>query len=265
MKTNHIDKIVKEKLAERTFQPSVSAWERLSVSLDEKPKQQKKPLFLIWGIAASILLCISFGVGFFLNSDTSKIPDQEIVIQPNVTNTIKNNIDEILNKTPQENVIVDQSKIKNNSDGNRYQSKKINQKNSKNEHYIIAISGTILTNDKTQEDTISSKRNEEIFKNPSKILESKSSIKVNSADLLYAVTHNSQEVKSYYAKYQLDRSEVLKFIKNELKSTNIKMEPSIILAEVERSIGEEDFQNNFMKLIKKKVVDIAQAIATRND
>lgn len=34
MKTNHIDKIVKEKLAERTFQPSVSAWERLSISLD---------------------------------------------------------------------------------------------------------------------------------------------------------------------------------------------------------------------------------------
>lgn len=269
MKTNHIDKIIKEKLAERTFQPSDSAWERLSITLDDQPKKHKKPLYLVWGIAASILLCISFGIGFFLNDDMPKIPEQNVVTQPNDTNIIKNNIDEILKKTPQENVIVQQSEIKNDTDKIKNQTKKIHQENRKKPIQNLAISDNIITKSELQNDSISkaitSKENNDSSEKSIKNSEKQSKIKVNSADLLYAVTHNPQEVKAYYAKYQIDRNEVLKFIKDELKTTNIKMEPSIILTEVERTIDEEDFQNNFMKLIKKKVVDIAQAIATRND
>ena len=83
--------------------------------------------------------------------------------------------------------------------------------------------------------------------------------------MLYAVTHSSQEVKEYYAKYNLSRDDVLRTIKSELKKSNIKVNPNIILAEVERTIDDDDFQNNFMKSIKRRVTDIAAAIASRNN
>ena len=45
MKTNKLDHSVKEKLANRTFIPSASAWERLSMKLDEQPKEKKRGWF----------------------------------------------------------------------------------------------------------------------------------------------------------------------------------------------------------------------------
>ncbi|WP_341221635.1 hypothetical protein [Polaribacter atrinae] len=92
-----------------------------------------------------------------------------------------------------------------------------------------------------------------------------SSIKINSDDLLFTVTHSSAEVKEYYAKYDITREDVLRTIKGELKKGNLKVNPNAILAEVERSIGEEEFQNNFLNSLKKRVTNIATAIASRND
>jgi glycerol-3-phosphate dehydrogenase len=92
-----------------------------------------------------------------------------------------------------------------------------------------------------------------------------STIKVNADDLLYAVTHTPKEVKKYYAKYNIDREDVLKTIRNELKKSNIKVNPNTILAEVERTIDDEFFENTFMKSLKRRVSDIAVAIASRND
>ena len=91
------------------------------------------------------------------------------------------------------------------------------------------------------------------------------SIKINSDDLLYAVTHTSKEVKAYYAKYNINREDVLKTIKGELKKSNLKVDPNTILAEVERSIDDDYFENSFMKSLKRRVSDIAVAIAARND
>ena len=42
METNKIDKIVKKEFQNRTLQPSVSAWERLSNDLDTQQEQRKK-------------------------------------------------------------------------------------------------------------------------------------------------------------------------------------------------------------------------------
>lgn len=56
MKTNNIDQNIKKKFDNRTLEPSSSAWERLSVQLDEQPKQKKIGWFFYIGAAASILL-----------------------------------------------------------------------------------------------------------------------------------------------------------------------------------------------------------------
>ena len=92
-----------------------------------------------------------------------------------------------------------------------------------------------------------------------------SSIKVNADDLLFSVTHNQKEVAAYYASNNIDREKLLKSIENELKKSDIKIDASSILAEVEGNINEDTFKNNFLQMIKKKVSDVASAVATRNN
>ena len=74
-----------------------------------------------------------------------------------------------------------------------------------------------------------------------------------------------EEIKAYYKKYKIDRADVLLAIKKELKESNIKVDPQTILAEVERDVSEENFQNNFYQFIKKRVSSVATAIANRNN
>ena len=45
----------------------------------------------------------------------------------------------------------------------------------------------------------------------------------------------------------------MRIIKNELKQSNIKLNPETILAEVEKNIDEDNFKNNFMQFLKKKI------------
>ena len=82
MKTNKLDQQIKKKFENRTFEPSASAWERLSIQLDEQPKQKKIGWFFYIGAAASILLLVTIGIQL-LNKDSQEIiPKDEIVISP---------------------------------------------------------------------------------------------------------------------------------------------------------------------------------------
>ncbi|WP_373940640.1 hypothetical protein OEG92_10220 [Polaribacter sejongensis] len=56
METNNIDKNIKEKLDNRTINPSASAWERLSAQLDEQPKQKKKGWFFYVGASSKYFI-----------------------------------------------------------------------------------------------------------------------------------------------------------------------------------------------------------------
>ena len=116
-------------------------------------------------------------------------------------------------------------------------------------------------------DDFSIKSLEKSILEESKILkrDPNSAIKINADDLLFAVTHSPKEVSAYYAKYNVNRNDVLRTIKSELKKSNFKIDPNTILAEVERTIDDDIFQNNFMNSLKRKVSDIAEAIASRND
>lgn len=279
METNKIDQICKEKLAQRTFKPSTSAWERLSVKLDEQPKQNGKNMFFyVMGIAASILLVVSLGIGFFLKDKTPKTIEEKVVIQPIDTLQIKQKMDELLYQIPTEKILVKQdTEIKNKAVRKNNPNKVVLsafEKNSRQSQVHRADKKVILLSTISQKSTVkeqeytalSSLKKDRL--NPIKLNTkdtAKSRIKINSDDLLFAVSHTPEEVKAYYAKYKIDRNEVLHVIKNELEITQIKIEPSLILAEVERTIEDEHFQNNFIQLVKKKVFGIANAIASRND
>ena len=264
METNNIDKQIKEKFANRTFEPSVSAWERLSAQLDEQPKKKKKGWFFYASIAASILLLISIGFQFSSDTPIEGKPIQEIIVtNPIDTNLIDKKIDKIINEVPVENalVIVDEAEDnqKKNKDAIATSKKQIHPKKKNISIKNDAQISIAKADENTSEIKSSAIKNEVLQQNPN------SSIKINSTDLLYAVTHTSDEVKAYYAKNNLHREDVLKTIKSELKRSNIKVNPATILAEVERTIDDDDFQNNFMKSLKNRISDIATVIASRND
>ncbi|PQJ77834.1 hypothetical protein [Polaribacter porphyrae] len=266
MKTNNIDKNIKQKLENRTFTPSASAWERLSVQLDEQSVEKKKGWFFYIGIAASILFLVSIGIQFFSSETEVVKPKEELVITPTNKKEIDKKIDKLINEIPIQEAIVKKNEVEVKKEiihtpvtakKNIIVNKKSENKNFTNKK-IIAKTDTPKKINKDETSTEKIKVN--ILKQ-----DPNSVIKVNADDLLFAVTHSPKEVKAYYAKYNVNREDVLKTIKSELKKSNIRINPNTILAEVERSIDDEDFQNNFMKSLKRKVSDIASAIASRND
>lgn len=258
MKTPNIDTIIKEKLQNRTLQPSASAWERLAVQLNEQPKKTRKPWLFYSSIAAGILLLVSVGLNLISSKNEDMKPTQEVVIQPidsaNLNKTIDIKIDENLPKT----LIVQQTDIKKSTPKKDF--KKVLEK----EQIIENLVADNLVFDSLHNgiETVQYQSNQT---EKSVLKEKATSIKINSEDLLFAVTHSPKEVQAYYAKYQVNRDDVMRIIKKELKQSNSKLNPDIILAEVERTIDEDDFKNNFMQFLKKRVADIANAIAHRND
>jgi hypothetical protein len=271
MKTNKTDKNIQKKFENRTFKPSASAWERLSVQLDEQPKQKKIGWFFYIGAAASILLLVSIGMQLFSDDQKDFTPKNEVVISPIDIEAIDKNIEKSIKEVPPEEAIVRKYKDDhtNGFSKNVIGKKKNNviPKNEKlqdfkikfvpeNEQLIVAkpqeIPNIILVKEEsTKKDVYKQNLN--------------SSIKINSDDLLYAVTHTSEEVKKYYAKYNVNRDDVLRTIRNQLKESNLKVNPNTILVEVERTIDDDIFQNNFIKSLTRRVSDIASAIASRND
>lgn len=270
MKTNKLDNSIKEKLKNRTFEPSASAWERLSVQLDEDPKQKKIGWFFYIGAAASILLLVSVGFYFFTNDSQEIIFKDDVVIENIDTNVIDKKIEILKTKSliideavVKKDEFVEQEKIKKNAVAKAEVLKEsnINRKISS----IKANQNEKAVTVKTDEVSVKTLKNDEF--NEINILkrDPNSAIKINAEDLLFAVTHSPKEVKAYYAKYNVNREDVLRTIKGELKKSNFKIDPNTILAEVERTIDDDVFQNNFMNSLKRKVSDIASAIASRND
>jgi len=265
MGTNKIDKNIREKLQERTFMPSNSAWERLSVQLDEQPAQKRKGWFFYISIAASILLLVSLGIQLLKDNQEQIEPNQKVVKLPIDKIEIDRNIDKLVNEIPVEEAVVkiDELKEKSTTNNSVIAKKEISTPKKIKITPTIKEKQVIAKVDTSTKSVISADKEELKIKILKR--DPNSRIKINSDDLLYAVTHSSTEVKQYYAKHNLTRDYVLKTIKSELQKSNIKINPNTILAEVERTIGEEDFQNNFMKSLKTKISNIATVIASRND
>lgn len=269
MTANKLDTNIQKKLENRTLQPSVSAWERLSNELDVQEKKKKKKYFFYIGYAASILMVISLGI--FMTTNTKQTPINTIITAKPIdtnfirtkTNFLKNNFQLI------EKAIVNTKK-------QRKSTKKLNA-------FTKSATTTLQTDDFKKEmkgliveTSIKKERNivvkseielkyENLMQQNKSASEKTNKIQINSTDLLYAVTHSKEEVKQYYAKYNIDRNDVLKNIQKELHKTGLKVSPTTILAEVERTINEDAFQNNFIKSIQKRVKNIATTIASRNN
>lgn len=281
---NNLDQNIREKLQGREIQPSASAWERLSTQLDDAQQKRKRGWFLYMGYAASILLIVSL-VLFFNKKDESEVQNfvvEEEVKTPEIDTSIdfKAPVEEdevIVQKEDNETLDVKTSDLNTKTfktvDARNPVIKKsapklksvvpeevvIAKQSETKETKFVDPMKKIKELDKVQETDVAS-----IHQDTSN-LSSKKGIYVDSEALLLSVTSTREELRAFYQKYKVDRAEVLATIQDELKKSNLKIDPNTILAEVEKDVNEESFQNNFYQFIKKRVSGVATAIANRNN
>ena len=290
MEANKFEKEIQQKLNQRKIRPSDSAWERLLDKLDAEGQQKKKGWLLYIGYAASIALIISL---FFLgNTDETETPENTIVLQEITVPKIDKKLNqlkepvitkEVFTLTSSSKIVENKAKSEEKKKPSIIKKKELfkNQNLLKTDKSVIAqkpktnFENTIDPNiDKTINFKETVENGSAIFnnklENQNKLIDSskfisKTSISVDSDALLFAVTHSKEEIRGYYKKYRISQAKVLKTIQDELNKNNLKINPSTILAEVEREVNEESFQNNFYQFIKKRVSDVAVAIANRNN
>jgi hypothetical protein len=203
MEPNNFEKDFREKLNQRTIEPSNNAWDRLdamlSIAEEKQPKKNYKWLY----IAASIVGFLLVGT-FFLNQkkDSVKTPKNNVVIKENVNkdSVVKPNLN-ILDSVKTEIAISETPSIQNSL-------KKENQLNPKpnkvvkNEKNQIAESSIIIKNNQekqsinNQTSVVEISKNENVnqFQNTAEktvvaehSVKPKSKIKINANDLLNQV------------------------------------------------------------------------------
>ncbi|KAF9657880.1 hypothetical protein ABHQ57_09040 [Tenacibaculum sp. ZH5_bin.1] len=258
MSSNNIDKHIAEKLKNRELKPSNSAWERLETRLDNQEATKKRNWFLYIGYAAGLALLISFVALYFTGSD-SKTLIEEVIVNTSIDTLKINNkgIEKFIKNTDEAVVELEEKK----QEEQIRKKKKITVIRSSTLREEEKVFKSIQNQELPREEEVVAKMDKPIV---TKKKEFNSRVKVNSDDLLFSVTHTPNEVKEYYAKHKLKREDVLKAIEDELKESNLKIDPSIILAKVERTIDDEEFKGDFMQKLKSRISDIAVAIVDRN-
>ncbi len=107
---------IKEKLEQRTLEPSVDAWSKLSYKLDADAQSHKKPFYWWFGIAASIALLVMLSISYFKNGTNENL-EENVVKEQNITpkklqtpilEKEKNNDLQLVNNTAIENDIKDE-------------------------------------------------------------------------------------------------------------------------------------------------------------
>lgn len=256
MKEDKIDKIIKSKLDSREIPHSNSAWERLSSQLDDKQHEIINKQKVYFSYAASMLLLLSIGFSYFKFNSKEKI--KPILVNTKLetvkTDTLKA-VDEIIKEekiqmAKREYISIPKSKIENKK--SIRVEKVTNTKNNKENLNKIYTEKDIKV-----ETLVTKNENSNVGKE-------KNRIKVSGKDLLFAVTHNVDEVKKYYTKHNLNRNKIINTIERELRKSNLKINPETILAEVENDLINDQFKGGFMHKIKLKISDIAVAVADRN-
>ena len=279
METNKTDNNIKEKFAKREIVPSASAWERLSIQLDNQPKNKKRSWFLYIGYAATILILISVGVYTFSSNSLERMPLEDVLVKQEIdTAQILHKIDKVFKEVPIEKALVKSEIIKEKQiDTFILEKVSINQPIARidTDEILKKEAGThvIIIESKENSSVVSIEENKAIITPTKETIINKTStqpilksrIKVNAEELLYAVTNKSKYPLTISFERNTNRAELLTTIKNELEKSNFKVDPKIILAEVERAINDDFFQNNFLETIRMNITNLATTVANRNN
>jgi hypothetical protein len=216
-------------------------------------------------------------IGIYTLSDDEQVssPRQIIVEENRDTTSIKNKIEQHFNAISIDKALVKSEKVEKKKEGKSIEVKNVttNSIAFKEKHAPFKKEESLLNKKKEKIRNVKIKENNPMIipikeEFSTKVVTKQnlnSRIKVNAADLLYAVTHGANGIEKKEAKPNMSRKEILKTIKTELYKSNLKVNPETILSEVEHTITNDIFQNNFLKSLKKRISNIATSIASRND
>jgi hypothetical protein len=99
MKSDKLEKQFREKLQNRTIEPSDKAWDRLDAMLSVSEKK-KKPIRKWWFVAASLLILFSVGKFLFKAEKFSPTIHNEVVIDKPIVETESENESIVTIETP---------------------------------------------------------------------------------------------------------------------------------------------------------------------
>src|SRR5690606_5702589 len=99
MKSDKLEKQFREKLQNRTIEPSDKAWDRLDAMLSVAEKK-KKPIRKWWFVAASLLILFSVGKFLFKAEKFSPTIHNEVVIDKPIVETESENQSIVTIETP---------------------------------------------------------------------------------------------------------------------------------------------------------------------
>ena len=287
MKSHDIDNIVKKAMEARMIAPSQSAWSRLSSELDRVEVSNRKPLYRYIGYAASLLLTASLATFIYTNATDTVVYENDLVKTPvlDANDLLQPSIENVL---PKESVVVKTASpihkehvaspntetmkmfkvskkggkalaktTHNDGEGAKGQEQYVNETGKSS----ITIDSDALLMAVTKE----SRKQENSKKKSAPKEFAKNRMQINSDALLYAVSHPAPDMQAYYAKYKVDRDDVLRHIQKELTKKNLAVDASVLLASVEKTIDEETFKNRFMQVVTGKITALAIAFSNRNN
>nr|WP_315245241.1 hypothetical protein [uncultured Flavobacterium sp.] len=202
MELNNFEKDFREKLNQRTIEPSNKAWDRLdamlSIAEEKKPEKSNKWLY----VAASVVGILLVGTFFFTQNNNATQTPKKVVIEENtkkdsVLEPVLNNTDPVKTK-----IAVSENPSKENLNEEEKKSNQISNKTIKNESNQIAESSVIIKNNQEKqsinnqtviaENTKNSNVDQLLENAENKVVaensaKPKSKVKVNANDLLNQV------------------------------------------------------------------------------
>lgn len=249
METNKTDNIFKKAFKTRTIEPSISSWDRLNTQLDNHEEKKKKKPFVYFSYAASILLIVSLGI-YFSQEANNQI---QIKKSQEVVHVKENNFSPKTQETPVFEAITDKIKTihKNGNNNNNITIKTANIKEI-SIPIIIKKELPILT-----EIILTEVDTSNIYQDQSLMVMVDKKIKVDPKSLLQALENEEKLI--------LTKEEKQKIIKTELSKRKLNLDPTVLLAEIERDIDNSSFKEKFMKSLKYNIENFATVFNERNN
>ena len=211
MEQNKIEDQIKEKLNNRTIQPSAASWNRLDAMLNSTEKEKSKPNYKWLAVAAAVVVFLGLGILYTSTQTSSTQINDSIHVA-----TVMEPKNDFVTATPIATIAVD----KKSPILTQNESKKINTKtiiseeksSQKLESVQKIVAQEIATNSKTNPPTTYKYISPEALLNeietgqktinPNRNTVSKNKIKINAAALLSGV---EKELDSVYRETTLDK------------------------------------------------------------
>jgi hypothetical protein len=256
MAPNKFEEHIKDTIEKRTMTPSSQAWAQLSQRLDAEEKQTKKPLYLWFGIAASIAALVFVSITYFKTN----------IAKPEVETIIVEEQSENINKFQSEEVVETNKKMEivNTTIETQVQDKIQQTKTKLSPKHKSAVSITEQENNlDTTEQAVAKSDNQVTDAEITRLLN-----EVEFKSVLTELQNLKNEANSAVTNREVDS--LLKMASRELfkekivSHTTIVTSAEVLLEAVEDEL-DQSFRSRIYEALKNGLKEVKLAVANRNN